>query len=53
MKVLKRSVVEDDGDTTQGNITCLAEGRVEVPIPSKSLDAFFGTLDRVESNKRV
>ena len=53
MKILKRSAVEDDGDTTQRNITCLAKRRVEVPVPSKSLDAVFGTFDRVESNKRT
>ena len=42
---------EDNRDTTLGNITHLAKGRVKVPIPSKSLDAFFGALNRVKSNK--
>jgi len=51
VKVLKRCVVEGNRNTTQGNTTCLAKGRVKVPIPSKSLDALFGALDRVESNK--
>ena len=43
--------IEDDRETTQRNITCLAKGRVKIPIPSKSLYALFGTFDRVESNK--
>jgi hypothetical protein len=39
-------------DVTQGRIACLAEGRVEVSVPPKTLDALLGTLDRFESDER-
>ena len=40
-------------DVTQGRIACLAEGRVEVSVPPKTLDALLGTLDRLETDKRA
>jgi hypothetical protein len=40
-------------DVTQGRIACLAEGRVEVSVPPKTLNALLGTLDRFESDKRA
>ena len=40
-------------DVTKGGIACLAEGRVEVSVPPKTLNALLGTLDRFESDKRA
>jgi len=30
----------------KGTFACLAEGRVEIPIPPKSIDTLLGILDR-------
>ena len=38
-------------DVRQGRIACLAEGRVEVAVPPKTLNALLGTLDRFESER--
>jgi hypothetical protein len=40
-------------DITQEKIAYLAEGRVKVSIPPKSLNTFLGTLDRFKSDERA
>jgi hypothetical protein len=52
MVVLKRVEINDT-EVTQGIFACLAEGRVEVSVPPKIVNALLGTLDRFKSDKRA